>query len=401
VPILPRPRQLQAPSPVPDPRNTWDSINSPPTTGWLGPQGGVSTNISLNVIGPRPRSTVSPVDRARPRPDTGQSTTIRRPHDGVLVFRASLTPESFQVLEPRAPSEEPFVCARSLLLYDLGTELYQTTRRLVFLPSEDADSAERREFWMPLADTAVARRGAHVIISWSDCNHHESYNAVNGITPHSRVYRRTRPNNTLSIHFESPSDARDFASEISEPRKAKAALKRRPINLSPYAISGAWGFDATTGDIQKCSALVNYTVQPFDCHLNGRHEPSRGLLVKGGDDLTTSTSRLYWLPPAIDIQLGMDKKSENTEPRPVVSLMDLFVADYKSNIQRVHNWEKNKVGVFQEAELSKCSASWRFENVQGKFHFYQTSWAQVLTSLKIHIRSWMASAHGLCDNAPQ
>jgi hypothetical protein len=316
------------------------------------------------------------------------------------VFQASLTPESFQVLEPQASSEEPCFHARSLRLYDMGTELYRITRRLVFLPSEDADLAEGREFWMPLADTAVVRRGALVIISWSDCNHHESYTAVNGITPHSRVYMRMKPNNTLLIHFASPSDARNFASHISEPRKAKAALRGWSINLSPYAISDAWGFDAT-GETRKGSALVNYTVQPFDCHLAGHHGPSRGLLVKGGSDLTTSTSRLYWLPPAIDIKLGMDTKSEHTDPRPIVSLMDLLVTGYKSNIQRVHNFEKDKVGVFREVELSKCSVSWRFETPHGDYHLRRNSRAQVLTDLQTDICSSMASVHGHYDNARQ
>jgi hypothetical protein len=379
VPNLPMLRQSQASSPLPNSRKTsgWDSIKSPPTTGQPGLEG-VRTLDSINIARARTRSTVSPVDSARQ--NTGRPTASKGFHLGVLVFQASLTPESFQVLEPPVSSEDPFFHARSLRLYDMDTELYQITRRLVFLPSEDADLAERQEFWMPLADTAVVRRGALVIISWSDCNHHESYTAVNGITPHSRVYMRMKPNNTLLIHFASPSGARDFASHISEPRKAKAALRGWSINLSPYAISDAWGFDAT-GKTQKGSVLVNYTVRPFDCHLAGHHGPSRGLLVKGGSDLTTSTSRLYWLPPAIDIRLGMDTKSEHKDPRPIVSLMDLFVTGYKSNIQRVHNFEKDKVGVFREVELSKCSVSWRFENPHGDYHLRRNSRAQVLTDL--------------------
>jgi hypothetical protein len=399
VPNLPIPRQLQASSPLSHSRNTaeWESLKSPPTTGWPGREG-ARTIDSPGVARARTRSPTSPVDSARQ--NTGRPTISKGFHHSVPVFQASLAPESFQVLEPQASSEEPCFHARSLRLYDMDAELYRITRRLVFLPSEDADLAEGREFWMPLADIAVVRRGAIVIISWSDCNHHESYTAVNGITPHSRVYMRMKPNNTLLIHFASPLGARDFTSHISEPRKAKEALRGWSINLSPYPISGAWGFDAT-GVPRKCSVLVNCTVQPFDCHPASNRGPSRGLLVKGGSDLTMSASRLYWLPPAIDIELGMDKKSDHTDPRPIVSLMDLFVTGYKSNIQRVHNFEKDKVGVFQEVELSKCSVSWRFENLRGDYHLRRNSRAQMLTSLQTDIRSSMASAHGHYGNARQ
>lgn len=402
VPNLPVPRQLQISSPLPSPRNNpglpgWQSLNSTLTPGGTRLEG-VRTTDSPNLVRIHTRPTNSPVDSTRQNPS--RPTTDKGPHHGALIFKASLSPESFEVLEPHASSEEPLFHARSLHLYEMETELYRITRQLVFHPSEDADLAERREFWMPLADTAVVRRGSLVIVSWSDCNHHESYTAVNGITPHSRVYMRMKPNNTLLIHFASPSDARDFASHISQPRKIKAALRGWSINLSPYAISDAWGFDATGGH-QKCSVLVNYTVQPFDSHLAGHHGPSRGLLVKGGSDLTTSTSRLYWLPPAIDIKLGMDEKSEHPDPRPIVSLMDLFVTGYKSNIQRVHNFEKDKVGVFREVDLSRCSVSWRFETPNGKYYLHRNSRAQVLTSLQTDICSSMASAHGHYGNARQ
>jgi hypothetical protein len=298
-----------------------------------------------------------------------RSTVSRGDLEGELVFQAPLTSDSFHVLEPRTPSEQPFFCARSLRLYDLlKTDLYQTTRRLVFLRSEDADIAERQEFWMPLADTAVVRRGGLVIISWSDCNHLESHATMNGITPHSRVYRRMRPNNALLIHFALAEDARVFASHIKEPREAKSSLRGWPINLSPYATSGAWGFNADY-NIRKFSVSpeVTYTVQPFDYQTPIGNGPSLGLLVKADNDLTTSTSRMYWLPAAIDIKLGMDYTSDLTESKPSVILMDLFVAGYKSNVLRVHSSERNRIGACQEVGLSTCSVSWRFENAHGIF----------------------------------
>jgi serine/threonine protein kinase len=369
IPALPEPRQSQSSPPVSPRHRTsrWVSVNSTPTTGWRGPDEGITTADPLHATRVRTESTHSRVDSARL--NAGQSKISEGPLEGELVFQAPLTSDSFQILEPRRHLEEALLCARSLRLYDLlKTDLYQTTRRLVFLRSEDADIAERQEFWMPLADTAVVRRGGLVIISWSDCNHLESHATMNGITPHSRVYRRMRPNNALLIHFALAEDARLFASHIKEPREAKSSLRGWPINLSPYATSGAWGFNADY-NIRKFSVSpeVTYTVQPFDYQTPIGNGPSLGLLVKADNDLTTSTSRMYWLPAAIDIKLGMDYTSDLTESKPSVILMDLFVAGYKSNVLRVHSSERNRIGACQEVGLSTCSVSWRFENAHGIF----------------------------------
>jgi hypothetical protein len=166
------PHQLQVPSPLPNPRNTseWESI---PTTKWPGLEKGAETATLLPAKRVQTQSTYSRADPTQL--NASQQTTDEGPLGGELVFQAPLTSESFQVLEPLPYSEEPLFCPRLLRLYDLpGTDLYQTTRRLVFLRSagEDASSAGRQEFWMPLADIAVVRRGGSVIISWSDCNHH-------------------------------------------------------------------------------------------------------------------------------------------------------------------------------------------------------------------------------------
>jgi len=405
VPILPELRRHQGSPPVspthsPTHRTSgWVSLHSPAST--RRQEGGVTATNSLLATRIRTQSTHSRVDSAQQT--TGQSTISGGSFEGELVFQAPLTSDSFQVLEPRTPLVDALFSARSLRLYDvLETDFYRTTRRLVFLRSEGADIAERQEFWMPLADTAVVRRGGLVILSWSDCNHHESHPTVNGITPHSRVYKRMRPNNALLIHLATAADARVFASHIKEPRNAKAAPRGWPINLSPYATSGAWGFTADY-NIQMCSVSpeATYTVQPFDDQTAGSHGPSRGLLVKADNDLTPSTSRMYWLPLAIDIKLGMDYTSDPTEKKPSVVLMDLSVASYKSNISRVHNSEKDKVGVCQGVELSTCSVSWRFENAHGKIQLYRTNRARMLTSLKTDICFWMASARGLCGNARQ
>jgi len=373
VPLLPQPREFQ-PSPPVSPKQVadWYSVNSTPTTGWNGPREGTTTTNPTPVIKAPTPSTHSRTDSAWQ--NTGQPTGSGEPQVGELLFQAPLASESFQILEPRQASGDLFSCTRELRLYELlETDLYRTTRRLKFLPGEDANPADRLEFWLPLADTAVVRRGADVIISWSDCNQLESYATVNGSTPYSRVYRRMKPNNTLLIHFETAADARNFACQISEPRKAKASPRGWSVNLSPYATFGTWGFD-NNGNAQKynVSPEVMYTVQGFD-GLAGSDGPSRGLLVKADNDLTASTSRIYWLPPAIDIKLGLEYTSDHAESKPSVSLMDLSVAGYKSNVQRVHVSNSSKPGVCQEVELSPCSVSWRFENIHGKCHIPQTS----------------------------
>jgi hypothetical protein len=388
------PHQLQVPSPLPNPRNTseWESI---PTTKWPGLEKGAETATLLPAKRVQTQSTYSRADPTQL--NASQQTTDEGPLGGELVFQAPLTSESFQVLEPLPYSEEPLFCPRLLRLYDLpGTDLYQTTRRLVFLRSagEDASSAGRQEFWMPLADIAVVRRGGSVIISWSDCNHHESHAAVNGMTLHSRVYMRMKPNNTLLIHFATPSGARDFATQISEPRIPKTDLITWPVNLYPYATSSAWAFD-TAGNYHKYSVSpeVMYTVQAFDCHAVKPNEPSRGLLVRARDDLTTSTSRIYWLPRTIDIVLALDSGS-----KPSVSLMDVLAAGYQSNIRRVHNSGIDQVGVCQDVELSACSVSLRFETPHGEYHHRRDIWAQVLIVLQRGTTFSMALPSGLCDN---
>lgn len=313
------------------------------------------------------RSTHSRVDSARQ--NIGRPTGSGGSY-GTPIFQATLASESFKILEPSAISGEFFSHTRLLHLYELArTDLYRTTRRLVFLLGEDYDHIAEQEFWMPLCDTAVVRRGARVIISWSDCNHYVKHETVNGITPHSRVYRRKEPNNTLLIHFATEASAHDFATQISEPRISETDLIRWRVNLSPYATSGGWGFDAA-GNVQKYSVSpeATYTVQAFDCHPVGNHQLSRGLLVKAHDDSITSTSRIYWLPPSIDIKLELTSTSYPTASKPSVSLMDVFAAGYKSNIRRVHNSEKDKVGACQEVELSACSVSWRFETPDGRCH---------------------------------
>ena len=316
--------------------------------------------------------------------------------EGKLIFEAPLTPASFRILESSTFSEEPLSCTRLLRLYELvATDLHRTTRRLAFLLGEHHGLDEEKEFWMPLCDIAVVRREARVIISWSDCNHRVSHETVNGITPHSRVYRRQEPNNTLLINFATEADARDFAIQISEPRIPKKDLIPWPVSLSPYATSGAWGFD-TTGFFQKYSVSpeVMYTVQAFDYRLIKTNELSRGLLVRARDDLIASTSRIYWLPPAIDIRLELGSGF-----KPSVSLMDVFAAGYKSNIRKVHNSGIDNVGVCQEVELSACSVSLRFETPRGKHPLCRrNSWTRELTVLQRGMNFWIVLPSGLCDN---
>ena len=305
------------------------------------------------------QSTHSRADSAQQ--NTVQLTDGRGSYEGTRIFQAPLTSESFRILEPGASSEEPLSCTRLLRLYErVETDLYRTIRRLVFLLGERHDLIEEKLFWMPLCDIAVVRSEARVIISWSDCNHRVSHETVNGMTPHSRVYKRKEPNNTLLINFVTEVDARNFAVQISEPCIPKTDLIPWPVSLSPYATSGAWGFD-TTGYFQKYSVSpeVMYTVQAFNYRLTKTNESSRGLLVRARDDLIASTSRIYWLPPAIDFRL-LDLGS-----KPSVSLLDVFAAGYKSNIRKVHNSGIDNVGVCQEVELSACSVSLCFETPRG------------------------------------
>jgi hypothetical protein len=392
VPILPEPRRSQASPPVSPTHRTWASFNSTntPTTRLQEVERRTAmTNLFLSTT-IRTQSTHSRVDSAQHEQMYGRGS-----YEGTPIFQAPLTSESFRVLESSASPEESLSCARLLRLYEMvETDLYRTTRRLAFLLGENHDLVEEQEFWMPLCDIAVVRREARVIISWSDCNHRVSHETVNGITPHSRVYRRQDPNNTLLINFVTEAKARDFATQISEPRIPKTDLIRWPVNLSPYAISGAWGFD-TAGNYHKYSVSpeVMYNVQAFDCHAVKNHEPSRGLLVRARDDLTTSTSRIYWLPRTIDIMLALDSGS-----KPSVSLMDVLAAGYKSNIRRVHNSGIDQVGVCEDVEPSACSVSLRFETPHGKYHLRRNIWAQVLIFLQRGTTFSMALPDGLCDN---
>jgi hypothetical protein len=364
VPILPEPRRAQASPLAPPARGTsgWVSFNSPATTRSQQLEGGTSFTNPFPATIIRTQSIHSRTDSAQP--NTGHSSGSGGSHGATLIFQAPLTSESFKTIEPRVSSEESLSCTRLLRLYELvATDLYRTTRRLVFLCNEDDGPAERREFWMPFADTAVVRRETRVIISWSDCNQLESLRTVDGVTPYSRVYKRLKPNNALLIHFEDTVDARNFASHISTPRKANPGPRGWSASLSQDATSDAWGFDAT-GEIKRdtvCTGAVYYTVQGIDCYTAGINIQPRGLLVSADNDLTTSTSRIYWLPSAIDIKLGPD-----TESKPSVEVTELSVAIYKSDVQAVSKSEKGKAGSFLKVELSPCTVSWRFQSFSGK-----------------------------------
>lgn len=399
VPILPEPRRSQASPPAPPTRGTsgWVSFNSPATTRLQQLEGGTAITNPFPATRIRTQSTHSRADSAQQ--NTCHSSGSGGSHGATLVFQAPLTSESFEILEPTASSEEHLSCTRLLRLYELvATDLYRTTRRLVFLCSEDAGTAERREFWMPFADTSVVRRGAQVIISWSDCNQLESLRTVDGLTPYSRVYKRLKPNNALSIHFENVFYAREFASQISKPRRANSEPRGWSANLSPDAVSDAWGFHITTGEAKRdvvSPGPVYYTVQGIDCYTAGINKPPCGLLVSADDDLTTSTSRIYWLPPAIDIKLG-----PGTESKPSVEITGLSVASYKSNVQGVYKSEKDKAGVCQDVELSPCSVSWRFQSSSGKYYLPHSQ-GEILMLLQTDAHSSTASAHGPYDNAHQ
>ena len=399
VPILPEPRRAQASPLAPPTHGTsgWVSYNSPAATRLQQLEGGTAITNPFPATRIRTQSTHSRADSAQQ--NTGHSFGSGGSHGATLIFQAPLTSESFKIIEPRVSSEESLSCTRLLRLYELvATDLYRTTRRLVFLCSEDDGPAERREFWMPFADTAVVRRGAQVIISWSDCNHLEALRTVDGATPYSRVYKRLKPNNALLIHFEDMVDARNFSSHISTPRKANPGPRGWSASLSPDNISDAWGFDTATGEVPRdgvCPGAVSYTVQGIDCYTAGINKPPRGLLVSADDDSITSTSRIYWLPPAIDIKLGPD-----TESKPSVEITELSVAIYKSDVQAVSNSKKDKAGVFQKVELSPCSVSWRFQSSSGKYYLPHSQ-GEILMLLQTYRNSWMASAHGPCDNARQ
>ena len=273
VPILPEPRRSQTSPPV-SPK-TWVSLHSPEDTISQELKRGTVINLFPTATNCT-QSTHSRADSAQQ--NTVQLTDGRGSYEGTRIFQAPLTSESFRILEPGASSEEPLSCTRLLRLYErVETDLYRTIRRLVFLLGERHDLIEEKLFWMPLCDIAVVRSEARVIISWSDCNHRVSHETVNGMTPHSRVYKRKEPNNTLLINFVTEVDARNFAVQISEPCIPKTDLIPWPVSLSPYATSGAWGFD-TTGFFQKYSVSpeVMYTVQAFDYRLIKTNELSRG-----------------------------------------------------------------------------------------------------------------------------
>lgn len=356
------PKLLESPQPEKHLPKVWESEHSPVQTDIPVEIASHDDDAAIPVI--HTESSKSSIDLVQESSDPG-----------ALVFKAPLTGVSLEVLQGQPSSGDPNASVQALRLFELReTYLYRWTRRLVFLPSVESSLSEGLDFWIPLADIAIVRKGARILISWSDCNHEQPHEPVDGRTLHSRVYKRMEPNNTLLIHFTTEDDASAFSTKISKPCDMALWLRDPAIALCWYATEGAWDFvdgsDSAKESNDTARKLsrppkVPHTVQSFDFPAIDSRTKVRGLLVNGYNDAAMSTSRVYWLPPAIDIKLAQDYPNGPEVPKPSVKLTCLLAANYKSNVQKVSFSEKDKTGVCAAVELSRCQVSWCFENSHG------------------------------------
>lgn len=288
-------------------------------------------------------------------------------HPGTLVSTIHLSQQSMQILQGREPATETTSRFASLRLYELrDADILMSTRQLAFLRTDQPSLSDAVTFWLPLADTSVQQNDEHVLLSWPDCDHHVE-DFANGKTLHSRVYKRNAPNNALLIHCVSSEEAHDFACKLHAPCEEQLTFQNDPIKLSSDPVDSQWTLtDSGEATEDTAQTEASHSVQFFGYPTLKQPAKSRGLLVRGCNDSTSSTSRLYWMPAAIDVTLGLHGTGGSGQPKPCVILDGLLFANYMSGVRNVHHSRKHDEGTCQAVEPAVCRVTWCFDFNDGK-----------------------------------
>ena len=335
-----------------------------------------SLQYQPHIPSPQVPSPSSPVDSARHSNHTHDDDGLQY---GTLVFTTRLA-RPVQILEIHGVLGTSGQELDNLRLYEAinKEDLGFSERHLVLRTSHQSDNSDDRAFWLPLADISVERSQSYVLMSWSDCSHLRE-RSENGKTYYSRVYMRLNPNNALSLCFETTKDACNFVSKLHTPFEdlVTGPSTRIKIKMTPTSYPDSWTLMedkelrdrvAARNSTPASKTWQWHTVEAFRLSATKGRPQRRGLRVKGDEDTVRSTSRVYWLPVAIDLVLPSKGDSNPPEPKLDVTLFGLDAANYLSDVQETSFSQPGDVGAnvkMSKVEYLPCAVRWKFESSEG------------------------------------
>lgn len=335
-------------------------------------------------------SSVSRVDSTQPKSESLMIHGTSR--QGMFIFDGRIAESGLKVLQGHTILETAEFCHGALRLYELrNPDVWLSTRQLVFLPSPGDNLSAGHYVWLPLADVSVERAERTVFLSWSDCGHHVQ-EVKDGSTLHSLVYKRTKPNNAISVTFDTEDYAIEFSDKLHTPCEELLRPTAEPEALAPEPNERSWNLMDANKQPSSASE-VTYIVQPVQHKKQVPKTMERGFLVRGKTNTMPSTSRMYQLAPNVDLNLRPGMVDNSAKPGSHVIMTGILAADYQTNSRKVHRSQifkdreegqgdpttpgdltdeadedienmKEFVDACTSVKFADCRVAWRFETIQ-------------------------------------
>ena len=216
---------------------------------------------------------------------------------------------------------------------------WKTTRRLCVGRPLRSGTVSYTVFWLPLFDIRIVLSNDWLIFSWSDCNHDQARRPKDYEEKHDRVYKRSRPNNTLLLRFQEQEDTTKFASVMHSPGTDQAQFQL-PKSIQLLA----------ERDVVQPLAFKEGTTLV------------KGFMIKSRDFSQPSTLRLYLLSQPVDISLETQRSSP-------ISLYTLWIRgvqmpNYISDKRGLHQ-RNTAIGHCDRVDLEPVEVNLAFGDTTG------------------------------------
>jgi serine/threonine protein kinase len=235
--------------------------------------------------------------------------------------------------------------ATALMAESPRPEIEWVTRRLVVSHiSENPQSRVCGSFWLPLADVFFAVAGPEVTLQWSDCNQVTSKSSGNYGRHYNWVYNPNHRNNSLTLRFNDPIDARRFLDCVRFPTQNDITVRNgRKVEVSEAQ-------EAHIYDI--CRQEKNFKKTDY-----------RTVVITNRDN-PFSSSKLHILWPHLDIELQVVDHSNHWNNPPdyhmVLKIDNLTTPTYYSDLREQPAEDPGKIGKFKTAHQIPSSFTLSF-----------------------------------------
>lgn len=225
---------------------------------------------------------------------------------------------------------------------NMTPRLWHVTRRLVIsYVSGQPKMRHCSAFWLPLADMRFRIEHNTVTLEWSDCNQMTERMSGNYSTYYDWVYNPERPNNSVTVTFNTFDDAMKFFDVVRLPYEDGETIRScRQIDVSDYTKLNI--YDVGRGSIEYQAAMLTVLQ----------------------DSLISSKLFIQW--PEVDLNISIrdsfDARSAATPGyEMVVEMKNVSTPTYLSDLRGEPAADYDKVARFNIARNVKASLAVAFQ----------------------------------------